>query len=47
MAEKRKGSENGSAAKKTGQDEFIHTNLADWIEENKKDFLPPVCNKML
>ena len=23
------------------------TNVTHWIEENKKFFLPPVCNKMM
>ena len=49
MADKRSVEEveNGSVAKKSSNGEFVHTNLAQWIEENQKDFLPPVCNKML
>ena len=42
-----KDDENGISTKKTSYSEFVHTNLGNWIEENQKDFLPPVCNKML
>ena len=25
----------------------VHYNVGQWIEENEKYFLPPVCNKMM
>lgn len=25
----------------------MSVNILQWIEDNKKDFLPPVCNKLL
>ncbi|XP_068208574.1 3-hydroxyanthranilate 3,4-dioxygenase-like [Palaemon carinicauda] len=31
----------------TTKDIFVHNNIPRWIEENKKFFLPPVCNKMM
>jgi hypothetical protein len=27
--------------------EPVFYNVEEWIEENKKFFLPPVCNKMM
>ncbi len=27
--------------------EPVHLGVSDWVRENKKYFLPPVCNKMM
>lgn len=27
--------------------DFLHYSVPSWVEENKKFFLPPVCNKMM
>jgi len=30
-----------------GEMEGLHFSIPDWIEENSKFFLPPVCNKLM
>ncbi len=50
MAEKREADtvENGSdGQKKRVTAEPVFYNIAEWIKQNEKFFLPPVCNKMM
>ncbi|XP_014668904.1 PREDICTED: 3-hydroxyanthranilate 3,4-dioxygenase-like isoform X2 [Priapulus caudatus] len=43
-----KCSDNGTTeSKKAKMDEAVVYNVSSWIEENKKLFLPPVCNKLM